>query len=119
MQAWGGVASLELGLAATWSGARDRGRAVGDLARWCAERPAGLAGLKRKGRLAPGCDADVIVFDPEARFTVAPERLHQRHPVTPYAGMVLHGVVHQTFVRGMCVYDEGAFPGGVIGKWER
>src|SRR2546427_7788569 len=35
-------------LAATWTGARDRGRDLGDLARWCAERPARLAGLDRK-----------------------------------------------------------------------
>ncbi len=119
VRAWGGVASLELGLAATWTGARDRGRDVGDLARWCAEQPAGLAGLPRKGRIAPGCDADVIVFDPDARFSVEPQRLHQRHPVTPYAGMILHGVVRQTFVRGMCVYKEGEFPGGAIGRWVR
>jgi len=119
LRAWGGVASLELGLAATWTGAHDRGREVGDLARWCAERPAGLAGLPRKGRIAPGCDADVIVFDPEARFSVAPERLHQRHPVTPYAGMTLTGLVRQTFVRGVCVYGEGAFPTQGIGRWVR
>jgi allantoinase len=119
VRAWGGVASLELGLAATWTGARDRGRDLGDLARWCAERPAELAGLTRKGRIAPGCDADVIVFDPEARFIVAPERLRQRHPVTPYAGMTLTGAVRQTFVRGLCVYEDGGFPGGAIGRWVR
>src|SRR2546422_1054440 len=116
VRAWGGVASLELGLAVTWTGARDRGRDLGDLARWCAERPAGLAGFTRKGRIAPGCDADVIVFDPDARFTVEPGRLRQRHPVTPYAGMPLHGVVRQTFVRGVGVYEEGEFRGGAIGR---
>src|SRR5437773_1141186 len=119
VRAWGGVASLEVGLAATWTGARDRGRDLGDLARWCAERPARLAGLTRKGRIAPGCDADLIVFDPDARFSVEPERLRQRHPVTPYAGMVLQGVVRQTFVRGTCVYDQGEFPTPGIGRWVR
>ena len=119
VRAWGGVASLELGLAATWTGARDRGRDLGDLARWCAERPARLARLPRKGRIAPGCDADLVVFDPDARFTVRPGQLRQRHPVTPYAGMTLAGVVRQTFVRGVCVYQEGDFPSGVIGRWER
>src|SRR5438046_1311589 len=119
VRAWGGVASLEVGLAATWTGARDRGRDLGDLARWCAERPARLAGLTRKGRIAPGCDADLIVFDPDARFSVEPERLRQRHPVTPYAGMVLQGVVRQTFVRGTCVYEQGRFPTQGIGRWLR
>jgi len=57
------------------------------------------------------------VFDPEARFHVEPRRLHQRHPVTPYAGMILQGVVCQTFVRGTCVYEAGDFPAGMIGQW--
>jgi len=119
VRAWGGVASLEVGLAATWTGARDRSRGLGDLARWCAERPAQLAGLIRKGRIAPGCDADFVVFDPDARFTVEPGRLRQRHPVTPYAGMVLQGVVRQTFVRGTCVYGQGEFPTQGFGRWVR
>ncbi len=119
VRAWGGVASLEVGLAATWTGARDRGRDLGDLARWCAERTARLAGFTRKGRIAPGCDADLIVFDPDARFTVVPERLRQRHPVTPYAGMSLRGVVRRTFVHGVCVYDEGEFPTQATGRWGR
>ena len=119
VRAWGGVASLEVGLAATWTGARDRSRDLGDLARWCAERPARLAGLTRKGRIAPGCDADLVVFDADARFTVEPGRLQQRHPVTPYAGMVLQGVVRQTFVRGTCVYEQREFPTQGIGRWVR
>lgn len=118
-RAWGGVASLELALAATWTGARARGHHLADVARWTAEGPARLAGLSTKGRLAPGCDADVVVFDPEARFTVDPTRLRQRHPVTPFAGMTLSGVVRQTFVRGACVYEEGAFPETAAGKWVR
>jgi allantoinase len=119
VRAWGGVASLELTLAATWTGARARGRDLRDLARWLAERPARLAGLASKGRLAPGCDADVVVFDPDAQFTVDPARLRQRHPITPYAGMTLSGVVRQSFVRGRCVYDEGLFPEAGVGKWQK
>ena len=119
VRAWGGVASLELALAATWTGARARGRDLRDLARWLAERPARLAGLAAKGRLAPGCDADVVVFDPDAQFSVDPARLRQRHPITPYAGMTLSGVVRQCFVRGVCVYEEGEFPTKAIGRWVR
>src|SRR5256886_5405251 len=58
--------------------ARDRGRDLGDLARWCATRPAELAGLARKGRIAPGCDADLIVFDPEATFKIGRASCRER-----------------------------------------
>ena len=119
LRAWGGVASLELALAATWSEARARGHGLGEIARWMAEAPARLAGLGRKGRIAPACDADLVVFDPDASFTVEPTRLRQRHPITPYAGMTLTGVVRQTFVRGVSVYEDGKFPGGKMGRWER
>jgi len=118
-RAWGGVASLEVALAATWTGARARGHGLRETVRWLAEAPARLAGLGRKGRIAPGCDADLVVFDPDASFAVEPARLRQRHPITPYAGMTLTGVVRQTFVRGVSVYEEGKFPGGTMGRWER
>ena len=119
VRAWGGVASLELSLAATWTGARARGHGLPDLARWLAEAPARLAGLAPKGRIAIGYDADLAVFNPDAPFTVEPARLRQRHPITPYAGMTLWGVVQQTFVRGACVYDDGEFPVQGIGRWVR
>jgi allantoinase len=110
MRAWGGVASLQLSLPATWTAARDRGHTPADVARWMAERPAALAGLGRhKGRIAAGYDADLVILDPDARFTVDAGRLHHRHPVTPYDGRPLHGVVRRTFVRGVCVFDDGVF----------
>jgi allantoinase len=69
--------------------------------------PAALAGLSgRKGRIAPGCDADLVVWDPEAGFVVDPVRLQQRHKLTPYAGRSLSGTVLTTFVRGECVWDK-------------
>jgi allantoinase len=99
--AWGGIASLELGLAAVWTEARPRGFTPVDLARWMSERPAVLAGLaERKGRIAAGFDADLVVWDPEAEWVVEPARLHQRHKVTPYAGQSLRGVVRETYARG-------------------
>jgi allantoinase len=118
-RAWGGVASLELALAATWTGAKARGHGLVRLAHWLAEAPARLAGLGRKGRIAVGCDADLVVFDPDAEFTVEPARLRQRHPITPYAGMSLSGVVRQTLVRGMSVYVDGEFREEMKGTWVR
>ena len=108
MSAWGGIASLELGLAAVWTGARARGIRPERLAEWMSAAPARLAGLEgRKGRLAPGHDADLVVWDPEASFRVDVGRLHQRHPVTPYAGRELRGVVAATYQRGRRVFGNG------------
>jgi allantoinase len=101
--AWGGIASLELSLASVWS--RSAG-SVCDIARWMSAAPAALAGLARKGRIAPGYDADLIVFDPDAEWTVDPDRLQQRHKVTPYAGRRLRGAVRSTFLRGVRIWDE-------------
>ena len=98
--AWGGIASLQLSLPAVWTAARDRGYGLAEVVRWMAERPARLAGLRRKGRIAPGADADFAVLAPDQAFTVDPARLHHRHPVTPYAGRSLSGVVRATWLRG-------------------
>jgi allantoinase len=99
--AWGGIASLQLGLSAVWTAARRRGRTLDDMARWMASAPAALAGLSAKGRLAAGCHADLVAFDPDETFVVDPATLRHRHPVTPYAGKTLTGRVKQTWLRGM------------------
>jgi allantoinase len=110
LAAWGGIAGLQLLLPLTWTGARARGHDVAAMLRWTAERPAALAGLAgRKGSLVPGHDADIVVWDEDAEFTVTPGSLFHRHPLTPYLGRTLRGVVHGTWVRGRQVYsrDDG------------
>jgi allantoinase len=115
--AWGGISSLSLALPVMWTEASRRGFTLMDIAHWMADGPARLAGCdKRKGRIAPGCDADLVVFDPEAEFVVTPERLHYRHPLSPYMGEVLRGVVKATYVRGRPVFEEGKLPGQPIGR---
>jgi allantoinase len=105
-RAWGGIASLELSLAATWSGASARGFGLADIARWMSLAPSALAGLRdRKGTIAPGRDADLIVWDPDAEFVVDPGTLTQRHKLTPYEGSRLRGIVRKTFLRGRLVWD--------------
>lgn len=107
LRAWGGIASLQLTLPVVWKGARERGYTPVHLARWMCEAPARLAGLARKGAIAPGRDADFVAWDPDATFTVDPARLHHRHPLTPYAGATLPGVVAATYLRGRLVYGRG------------
>jgi allantoinase len=98
--AWGGIASVQLGLPVIWTAARERGHSLDDVVTWMARRPADLVGLTGKGRLAVGADADLVAFEPEATFVVDPRELHHRNPVTPYAGKELHGVVTRTWLRG-------------------
>jgi allantoinase len=98
--AWGGIASLQLGLSAVWTAARARGQTLVDVVRWMAEGPADLVGLRRKGRIALGGDADFCLFAPDQAFVVDAGRLHHRHPVTPYANRPLAGVVRGTWLRG-------------------
>jgi allantoinase len=117
MKAWGGIASLELGLAATWTEAAARGFDVARVAEWMCAAPARLVGLAgRKGRIAPGFDADFVAWDPQAERVVDASGLHQRHKLTPYARRTLRGVVQATYLRGHKVYAAGAHVGPARGS---
>jgi len=109
MRSWGGIASLELSLAATWSSVIQRfGAAEAGLkacATFLSEAPARLAGLARKGRIAEGYDADLVIWDPAAEWTVDASRLQQRHKLTPYAGRTLRGRVRATYLRGVEIWN--------------
>ncbi|HJQ06945.1 MAG TPA: allantoinase AllB [Nocardioides sp.] len=109
--AWGGISSLQLGLSAVWTGARDRGFTLADVARWMSEGPARQTGMVRKGRIEPGRDADFCVFAPDDAFVVDVHRLHHKNAVTPYHGRPLAGVVRSTWLRGRRI-DLDAEPGG-------
>ena len=116
LDAWGGIASVELGLRAVWTQARTRGHSLEDVVRWMCAGPAAVAGLDRKGTISEGSDADLVVFDPEASSVFDAAELHHRHPVTPYAGMRLDGRVLATYVRGVQVYADGRFPNRCAGR---
>jgi allantoinase len=115
--AWGGIASLQLGLRTVWTEARRRGFALTDIVRWMAETPARIAGLgPRKGRIAVGWDADLVAFDPDARSRVDGARLLHRHKVTPYAGVEVEGRVATTWLRGEVVQEDGVPLGAPRGR---
>jgi allantoinase len=105
--AWGGIASLSMGLGAVWTEASRRGANLQQMARWMSAGPASLAGLTNKGRIAPGYDADLVVWEPETAFDVSEERLFTRHALSPYLKRRLLGQVRETFVRGQSAFVDG------------
>jgi len=115
--AWGGIASLSVALPVMWTEASRRGFTLADLAQWMSAAPSQLAGCgARKGRISGGYDADFVIFDPDREFIVTADNLYYRHPVSPYLGETLRGVVQATYLRGHPVFAEGVFPGEPAGR---
>jgi len=104
--AWGGIASLQLGLPAVWTEARRRGFTLTDVARWMTPSV-----LPNKGRIAVGYDADFSVFAPDEPFVVDVDTLQHKNALTPYDGRTLTGVVRSTWLRGAAI-DIEADPRG-------
>jgi len=98
--AWGGIASLELGLSLIWTEARRRGHSLARVASWMASTPARVVGMPGKGTVAVGNSADLVVFAPDELRLIDNPALHQRHPISPYHGRAVRGAVRQTFLRG-------------------
>jgi allantoinase len=115
--AWGGVSGLQLALSVVWSQASARGHTLADVVRWMCSGPAKLANLVgKKGAIAPGADADLVVFADHERWTVTAGDVHHRHKVTPYAGEPLRGVVHATYLRGRKIAERGRLVAGELGE---
>jgi allantoinase len=115
-RAWGGISSLQLGLPAIWTRLSGKDYSLWHLVRWMCSGPAQLAGLDRhKGAIAPGYDADIVVWNPDKSFVVKSKMLHDCHKLTPYSGESLRGVVETTFLGGEMIYDRGRFLGSPRG----
>ena len=112
--AWGGIASVQLGLPVMWTHAQEHGVGLTDLARWMSSAPADLVGLTDRGRISPGMRADLCVFAPDKYFEVDPRRLRHRNPISPYAGRLLRGVVVRTWLRGVPVELDGPHFGRMV-----
>jgi allantoinase len=121
---WGGIAGVQSTLAvlleATWRG---RGLSLPNIVRMTAETPASRFRIAGKGKLVPGYDADLALVDLGAYFTLAPEHLHQRHPLSPYTGSQFRGRVERTLLRGQTIFQQGRsssrLPAAGNGKWVR
>lgn len=111
--AWGGIAGAQSLLSAVFTGAIARAAGVLDVRKvagfvvWrLSARPAKRFGLwPRKGAIAQGSDADVVLFDPDREWTLEAARSHTRG-VDPYVGRSFRGKVVRTLVGGRTVYKE-------------
>jgi len=109
-KAWGGIASLQFLLPLVWTAAKKRGVGLHKMPDWLSARPAIFLGFhQNKGKIAPGYDADLVIWNPEANFVVEEKTIEHRHKITPYLGQKLFGQVKQTYVGGFKVFEEGVF----------
>jgi allantoinase len=109
-KAWGGIASLQFALPVLWTVAKKHSATINEISKWLCEKPAYLIGKEtKKGTIAKGYDADLIVWDADKKFVVTEEIIQHKHKVTPYLNEQLWGVVEQTFLSGKKVFDNGAF----------
>jgi allantoinase len=116
MNSWGGISALQFGLPVMWTNLKSRGFGITDLTRLMSEQTARLAGLEtRKGKLAVGYDADIVIWNPDEKFTIIPEIIHHKHNITPYSGLELAGRVISTYVRGNRVFENGDFADKMTG----
>ena len=109
-QAWGGISSIQFSLPIIWTAAKKRGFTIDQIAKLMSSNVADFIGYgKTKGKIKKGYDADIVVWDPEQKFTVEKTKIHYRHKITPYLGQKLNGMVKQTYVKGKKVYENGNF----------
>jgi len=104
--AWGGIAGLQLGLSAMWTAAAQRGIPLEQVVGWMSRATADFAGLRGKGRIEVGADADLVVFAPDEAVEVDAARLLHKNPVSAYDGARLTGAVHETRLAGVRVQPE-------------
>lgn len=105
-QAWGGIAGLQVGFTAVAEHAARRGIGIEQVSRWMARQTADLVGLKTKGRIAAGADADLLVLDAAAPLMVDVARLAHKNPISAYDGQTYGASVTATVLRGSLV-DRG------------
>ncbi|MGA0000993.1 MAG: dihydroorotase [Steroidobacteraceae bacterium] len=112
-----GFGGTEYLLSGLFSEGSKRGLSVNRMAELVSWNAARRYGLKSKGDLAPGFDADVVLFDPGAVFTVRAEESESQQGYTPFEGMTLTGKVVSTWLRGRQIFGDGKVIGAPSGRY--
>jgi allantoinase len=120
MSAWGGIAGVQSTLAVLIDrGHHERGLPLERIAALVAETPARRFRIARKGMIAAGVDADLVLIDPAASFTLDAGDLQQRHPTSPYVGASFRGSVRRTIRRGETIFADGRITARTRGRLVR
>ena len=105
---WGGISGVQSTLPVLLSEGHDKRKlGLGLIAAMLSENPARRFGIKNKGRLDIGFDADLSLVNLAQSFTLKSEDLHYRHPQSPYIGQAFKGRVERTLLRGRTIFDGG------------
>ena len=106
---WGGIAGVQSRLAALLeAGYHQRGLPLTAIAQLLSTTPAARFGMRGKGALAPGYDADLTLVDLAHSATLSVQELQQRHPLSPYTGYTFRGTIRRTLLRGRTIFQDGA-----------
>ena len=114
-----GFGGTEYLLSGVYSEGHKRGLPLNQMAELLSWNPARRFGLLNKGDIAPGFDADLVLFDPNQTFTVRAAESHSQQGYTPFEGHELTGRVKQTFLRGNLIYDNGNVIGPALGQYQK
>jgi allantoinase len=112
-----GFGGTEYLLSGLYTGGRRHGLSLNRMAELSSWNAARRYGLHSKGDLAPGYDADIALFDPDASFTVRAAESESTQGYTPFEGKQLDGKVVSTYLRGELIYDEGRIVGPARGRY--
>lgn len=115
-EAWGGISTLQFELPIVWSMAMEKGVPLEQASAWMTSKVAAFLNLPNKGKIALGADADLVVWNPIKKMKVSPALMKFKHPISPYEGVMLSGLVEKTYVGGVLVYDKGSFVSSPTGK---
>jgi dihydropyrimidinase len=106
-----GTPGIETLSRVTWSGGLAHGIRPERLVDLLATTPARRFGMERKGEVAVGRDADLVLLDPAATGVVLASELHHTSDYTPYEGLAVQGAVVRVLLRGRTIVDRGRHVG--------